>query len=541
MAEWWESAPLVEQQEQPQQAPPANWWENAPRVEDQPREEPRVYTAQQAADEMSLPIPGTDWRTPEQPEQPSTNPLLAAQAGAMQGMTFGFNDEIMAGLMTPIEIGADALAGETFDPGRSFNQALELTRATDAAMQEQNPLAYGAGNLAGGVGTGIGLARNGISLMRGASPNVGSMATRGAIEGAAYGGLHGLGVGTDDKIGSTVDGALWGGATGGFIGALSGALASRSAGQVVPTVDELKAQAGALYDQARASGVVAPLQATQALNQTMTGIATAEGLITPAGRVNSSYPRIAGVLNTFEDFSAGAMDIPQAQAVRKVLSDAAKSNEPGERRIATMMLEEFDRFLDPLAPDIATANAIYSRAKKGELIEQAIELAGSRAGQFSGSGFENALRTEFRGLERQIIRGQLRGLSQPEIEAITRVAQGGPIENALRMVGKLAPTGVVSMGMGGGVPFMIGNAFGGPAVGAAAGATTMGLGMGARAGATRMTSNNARQAVIEALMAGQPAPQANPAISSVAQALIAGGGSFAPEFDTSIARLLALN
>src|SRR5690606_14236763 len=100
--------------------------------------------------------------------------------------------------------------------------------------------------------------------------------------------------------------ALWGGAIGagfgGFTGALAGMLASRSAGKAVPSVEDLKAQAGALYDQARANGAVAPPQATQAVNQTMKQIATKEGLITPTGRVNASYPRISGILNTFDDF-----------------------------------------------------------------------------------------------------------------------------------------------------------------------------------------------------------------------------------------------
>ncbi len=477
----------------------------------------------------------------EQPPSLGGDHGRAFQSGAMQGMTFGFGDEILGTLMSPIEMGIDAVQGKPFDPGRSWNQAVEKNRQADAQAAEASPIASTVGNLVGAVGTGLGLSKAGVTLMNAAKPTIASMGIRGAAEGAAYGGLHGLGTGTDDKVGSAIEGAAWGAGTGGFLGALGGAIASKSAQGAAPTVEQLKQEAGALYDAARASGVVAPQQATTALNQTMKGIATAEGLITPAGRVNASYPRIQGVLNTFDDFASGTMDIAQAQAVRKVLSDAAKSTEPGERRIATMMLEQFDSFLDPLAPQIGVANQIYSRAKKGELIEQAIELAGSRAGQFSGSGFENALRTEFRGLERQIIKGQLRGLSQPEIDAITRVAQGGPVENALRLVGKLAPTGAVSFGAGAGVPFMIGNAAGGPVVGAAAAAGTMGAGLAARGAATKMTASNAQKAVMEALLSGQARPQANQAIAPVVQALIAAQGSQAPQINPAIARMLALN
>lgn len=464
----------------------------------------------------------------------------AFRSGMTQGATFGFADEILGTMMAPIEMGIDAFQGKPFDPGRSWNQAVERNRQTDELQQAEDPNLAMTGQIMGGVGTGASLARSGVTLMNAAKPTVASIAPRIAAEGGMYGAAHGFGSGEtlEDRAWGALEGGTVGAVTGGFLGTLAGMIAGRSANKAVPSVEELKAQAGALYDAARQSGAVAPQQATQALNQTMKGIATAEGLITPTGRVNQSYPRISGVLNTFDDFAAGTMDVAQAQAVRKVLTDAAKSTEPGERRIATIMLEQFDQFLDPLAPQIAQANQIYSRAMKGETLETAIELAGSRAGQFSGSGFENALRTEFRALQRQIIKGQMRGLTEAEIDAINKVANGGPVENALRMVGKLAPTGVVSMGMGGGVPFAIGNAFGGPGVGAAAAAGTMGAGMLARGGATAMTANNARQAVAAALMAGQAPAAANPAIAPVAQALVAGGSTQAPSMREQVMQAL---
>ena len=50
----------------------------------------------------------------------------------------------------------------------------------------------------------------------------------------------------------------------------------------------------------------------------------------------------------------------------------------------------------------------------------------NRAAQFSGSGFENALRTEFRNLAQNPKR--LRGFSAEEQAAIRRVARGGPAD-----------------------------------------------------------------------------------------------------------------
>src|SRR5690606_40869921 len=62
-----------------------------------------------------------------------------------------------------------------------------------------------------------------------------------------------------------------------------------------------------------------------------------------------------------------------------------------------------------------------------------------RASQFSGSGLENALRTEFRQLAMNPKR--LRRFTQEEQRAIKEVAFGNPTSNTLRQIGKLAPTG----------------------------------------------------------------------------------------------------
>jgi hypothetical protein len=96
----------------------------------------------------------------------------------------------------------------------------------------------------------------------------------------------------------------------------------------------------------------------------------------------------------------------------------------------------------------------------------------------------------------------------------------------MRLVGKLAPTGVVSFGAGAGVPFMVGNAMGGPAVGAAAAGATMGAGILGRNAATAMTSRNARIAAELARNGGQAVQgMLTPQQQAIAQALIAGGGN----------------
>jgi hypothetical protein len=456
------------------------------------------------------------------PSNPVGDAFRAAQTGAMQGMTFGFADEIAGTLMTPIQMGVDAFEGRGFDPGGSWNRAVAGNRALDKQQMDASPIAGTVGQIAGGLGTGVGLARGGLTLMNAAKPTVASMGTRGAIEAAAYGGLQGLGAGENDKLASALEGAGYGALGGGALGGVGGAIASRVAQKAVPTIQDLKAQGKALYDAARASGVTFPRSVVKTAADDIAARAISEGLDP------TLHPGATAALKRLQDAAQTGMTAGNAQTMRRVIAAAAKDPmNPDQSRIASMMIDDFDDLITGSIPDLAAANAIYRRAKKGKLIETAIELAGSRAGQFTGSGFENALRTEFRGLERQIIKGQLKGISDAERDAIAKVSRGGPLENIARWVGKFAPTGAVSFGVSAGVPFAVGNAVGGPLVGAGAAGATMGAGFLGRSAATAMQRNNANAAASLMRSGGVP-PQMPAAVPAALQSLIAGGSTQVP-------------
>ena len=161
-----------------------------------------------------------------------------------------------------------------------------------------------------------------------------------------------------------------------------------------------------------------------------------------------------------------------------------------------MIIDEIDDYIGQLDGTQATGNVqlaqrsitaardFWSRARKGEMLEGLVDRAGIRAGQFSGSGFENAIRTEFRGLALNPKR--MRGFTQAEIAAIRRVAEGGPIANALRFVGKFAPRGVISTAI---------TAGGGAAIGGPLGAILLTSGAeAARFAATKATRGAAQTA-----------------------------------------------
>ena len=316
---------------------------------------------------------------------------------------------------------------------------------------------------------------------------------------------------------------------------VSSLLKKRATALEAPTVQTLEAQAGALYDKSEASGlVVAEPSASTFINS-----ATAKAM--KAGLDETLTPGSTAAIKRMQAFEGRPMSIEDATLVRRLLQVAAKGSTPelaDDRRIATMMINDLDNFLIGLAgkgpqgqPNLAVmkgdpvqaadslreANALYTRAKRGEMIETAIYLAGARAGQFSGSGFENALRTEFRAMQRAEIKGQIH-LTPDEKAAITKVNEGGGLENAARWLGKFAPTGAVSLGVSAGVPFAVGNAVGGPLVGAAAAGTGMAAGLAGRAAATGMQKYNAEIAKALALRGG-PAPK-TPLFSDEQQEII---------------------
>lgn len=449
----------------------------------------------------------------------------AFTTGVVDGMTFGFADEINAGIETPFRVLGDVFTGRGFEPGRAYDEALVGVRDYMEGERDRNQIGALAGDLTGSLATGGALAKGGLTLMNGAT-SIPGMVARGAAEGAAYGGLSGFGRSeADDLQGRFADaggGAALGAAAGGVLSGGLGILAGRAAKAAVPTVDDLKNQARTLYDKAEASGITFGKGEVKQVADDIAADAISEG-IDP-----TLHPRATAALKRLVEAANVGMTVKNAQTMRRVIATAGKDPmNPDEARIVGRMIDKFDDMVAAKTPDLADARGLYHQAKKGELIEQTIELARVRAGQYGNGGMENALRTEFRNLARKIIKGQLKGLSPDEVAAINKVAEGGPLENVLRYVGKAAPTGIVSAGLGSGVPFAIGSAIGGPGVGAAAAGATMGAGIVGKSAAGMMTGANAAKAAILARNGGTlpGIGQLTPGKAAVMEALISASGN----------------
>jgi hypothetical protein len=263
----------------------------------------------------------------------------------------------------------------------------------------------------------------------------------------------------------------------------------KAAKPTLPEIEAIKEGARAAYKVADDAGVVVSKESFGPLVKDIASTVVKEGLDP------TLHPAATAALRRLGEVRNEPLALSHIDTLRQVVKDAAASRVPGEARLASMMIDKIDDYVrgigmkDVIAtaenPEIATkalteARGLWQSAKKSEAVEGLVERATTRAGQFSGSGFENALRTEFR--QFVMNKKNLRGWSSEEVAAAKKVAEGGTIDNIARMLGKFAPTGVVSGVLSGGA---------GAAVGGGLGAVALPVaGFAARQYATKRTKDN---------------------------------------------------
>lgn len=319
----------------------------------------------------------------------------------------------------------------------------------------------------------------------------------------------------------------------------------------VPSVAALKSAAGDKYSQAENQGVIISKDSFQNMGQDLKA-KLADEAIDPTNEPKA-FAALNRVLGTDDNVTLKGVDKLRRGAMN-AMDGATKS----DKRLSRMIIDHIDDYVDNLQPqdlvggvaksraapfppaadlagghdammnslyseaaqkadpgvggpdlDAATsalseARDLWKRGAKGETIDNLIAKAKTNSSMFGQSGMENSLRNQFRKLANND-RGMAR-FSPDEQDAIRKVAMGGPIENSLRYLGKLAPVGALPMAM------ELGGALANPA----AAATTAVTGLAGRIGATAMTGRNARLAS-ELMRRGAPA--AEQAISPALQAI----------------------
>jgi hypothetical protein len=287
----------------------------------------------------------------------------------------------------------------------------------------------------------------------------------------------------------------------------------------VPTGDELKAASHAAYKRADDAGVIVAQPALRQLHsQVMDDL-------TEFGYDADLHPRIKTALGKIEKLANDADEagnpihatLKGLDTTRKVVKSAGDSLVKGEQALAGKIAERIDDLVARLdqpgnalmgdaakgAEAIKEARALWHQQSKAQLIDNAIKGAELRAATTgSGGNVENAIRQELRKLLTN--RKTARAFNREEKAAILRAASGSTAQNMMRHLGKLAPSGIVSAGLGGGIGATIGTAVGMPMAGMVA---VPALGAIAKAASDRGTRLSA-EALHKAALGGQIAKAA---------------------------------
>ena len=433
--------------------------------------------------------------------------------GGLQGVTLGGFDE-MAGM-----VGGDferERARARLDASRRDYPGTTLTSEVGGAVTLPAPaLAQGASlpvRMAQGaaIGGGFGGTYGALSADEGER-------MQGARQGAMFGAAAGA------ALPAAVEGVRQG------VGALRTGQAVREAGRTGPTTEQLRQQAGRLYDQARDRGVVVR---QTSFDDFATGLANR---IKAEGADPDVTSQAFAAVRRLEAARGRDVSLRDIDTLRRVMGNASTSNNPADRRLAGMMLEGLDDYVhrlvdgdlaggsaQGLSTELRQARKIWGQMRNSEMIEEAIQRAGDQA-----SGFENGLRIQFR----QILRNRkaMQRLSEGEQEAVRAVVRGTPLGNLLKRMSRMsygsgAQTNVMGASLFGAAGAGAGGAVGGP-VGAMVGAVAPAVvGSAAGRGAENITLTAAQRARNVAAGGGMslPAPPNVNALSGYLRGVPAG-------------------
>ena len=303
---------------------------------------------------------------------------------------------------------------------------------------------------------------------------------------------------------------------GGAMAGLERTAGARAAKRAAPSTDVLKARSKALYDQAGSIGLVIENSAFDDLVQNIGGVVRGPGH-TVSARARLS-PKTFAVMRDLEKSRAIAPTLDDIDEFRQVLGKISREVGPNtlpttDAALASQVIDKIDDFMDGLtstsviAGDPRQATTLIGKAReawrtrlKGETVDGVFYRAKNRVGaNYSAAGMQTALRQEFKTIANNPTK--MRMFNAEERTAILAVVRGGPIENFLRRIGKLAPAGYLSMVLSPSAGASLGTGLLGPGLGTAVGAVAVpAVGAGAKIASTMIGKGKAN--FVDALVRG---------------------------------------
>lgn len=368
---------------------------------------------------------------------------------AGESMTFGLvGDEASAA-------GAAALPG-----GMGYDERLAYERQQEKLLEQNNP-GLALGSEVGGAVLGALLPGGAIgTLARGASlpARIGASAAAGAGMGATYGAMEGEGL-QDRLRGAQVGGAL--GGVGGAVVPLAGAGVQKVADSIAgrramsqaargaPSQAQQRAIGESLYQQVDDAGVqIKPQAFDRARLDILDALRNRTGFdeLPGPGSLTPKTARVAQIMGQSSDAMASdptaALPFKSLDQMRRQAGAAAGNvTERADQQAGMTVIEGLDDFVSRLGPDdvvagdvdalktaIPKARDVWSRMKKSQLIDDAMEQEGNYL-----SGGASAVRNRVA----SILRNEKlsRGFTEAEKKALQRVVSGSLPQQLLNYLG----------------------------------------------------------------------------------------------------------
>lgn len=364
--------------------------------------------------------------------------ISAAIDGIGNSLTLGTADEIEAGLSTGFGLLGD------------FDKTLQGVRGRQKVNEVRSPVARVAGDVAGSLALGSGLAKNGLLASSRLAPQAGLGARTGAaaLDGAVAGAAFGAGDAESNRGQAAIQGGTIGAITGGVVGNTIGRIErSKVLKSAVPATQDIKAAASSLYKEAEQAGV--------AFNQNFYNRLTASAK-RAVGRTHSGlHPKTQAALDVLENEKGRTLSLSEVDEIRQVINSSQSGADAADARLLGKIVNKLDDFVNSAKTTDITGNRdgirvlgearkLWQKQAKSQVVDDIIEKAQNQA-----TGFENGLRVQFRSLANNPKR--FRQFNKQEQAAIKKIVRGGAVENTLRAIGWLDPRGPFGALLTGGV------------------------------------------------------------------------------------------
>ena len=236
-----------------------------------------------------------------------------------------------------------------------------------------------------------------------------------------------------------------------------------------PSIDTLKGSARKIYSEIDNAGTKISSRAMNFLTKDIVSTLKKSGLD------RDLHPKATALTRRLIEDSNKKLTVSEVDTLRKLASDVSINADPAEARLGAIAIDKVDDFLDKIKPSdligdksvggkLKEARKFWGRAKRAELVDEAMTLARDQA-----SGFENGIRVQFRSLLRRIDKGKAKGFSKEEIAAMRSIVQGSNAANITKQLGKFGvsqdqATSTLMLGLGGAGGFALGGGVGAVAV-----------------------------------------------------------------------------